>query len=81
MASILESGKLRLSQEEVISYRAAADRLHESCQMAVDLKTPITIEEWLLLRLADAALRGDLRDLDDTIARVHGEIQHRRRRQ
>jgi hypothetical protein len=35
MALILESGKLRLSTEEVASYRAAADRLHESCQRSI----------------------------------------------
>jgi len=81
MASILESGKVRLSPEEVVSYRAATHRLHESCQMTLDLKMPITIEEWLLLRLADAALRGDVRDLDGLIARVQNEIQHRRKRQ
>jgi hypothetical protein len=32
--SILESGKPQLSVEEVSTYRAAADRLHEACEMA-----------------------------------------------
>jgi len=81
MATILESGKLQLSPKEVVSYRAAANRLHESCHRTLDLKIPITMEEWLLLRLADAALKGDLRDLDRVIARVQNEIQHRRKRQ
>lgn len=79
MASILESGNVRLSPEELISYRAAADRLHESCQMAIDLKMPITVEEWLLLRLADGALKGNLRDIDSVIGRIEREIQLRRR--
>jgi hypothetical protein len=81
MASIFESGKLRLSPEEVGSYRAAADRLHESCQMTLDLRTPITIEEWLFLRLADAALRGDFSIMDAIIAQVQNEIRHRKERQ
>jgi len=80
MASILESGTVQLSPEEAIRYRAAADRLRESCETTLDLKVPITIEEWLFLRLADAALRGDFRDLDSTIARVQRELLRRKKR-
>jgi hypothetical protein len=53
MASFLESGKLQLSPEEAITYRAAAARLRESSQVAIDLKVPLTIEEWMLLLLSD----------------------------
>ena len=81
MASLLESGMLLLSPEEAASYRAAAARLHESCQFSLDLKKPITIEDWLFLWLADAALKGDLSNLDRTIARVQDEIQRRKNRQ
>ena len=72
---------LLLSPEEAASYRAAATRLHESCQVSLNLNMPITIEDWLFLRLADAALKGDLSDLDRTIARVQDEIQRRKNRQ
>jgi hypothetical protein len=78
MAFILESGKVQLSPEEVINFRAAANHLHESCQMTLDLKMPIAIEDWLLLRLADAALHGDFRNLDRIISRVQDEIRHRK---
>jgi hypothetical protein len=81
MASILESGKLQLSPEEAVAYGRAADRLHESCQMTIDLKMPITIEEWIFLRLADAAIGGDVNDLDSVIAKVQNEIQSRTKRQ
>jgi predicted sugar kinase len=81
MATILESGKLQLSPEEVISYRRAADHLHDSCQMPLDLSSPITLEEWLLLSLTDAALEGDLSNLDRMLERIQDEIRLRNQRQ
>ena len=81
MATILESGKLQLSPEEVISYREAADHLHDSCQMPLDLSSPITLEEWLLLWLADAALGGDLSNLDRMLEHIQEEIRARNQRQ
>jgi hypothetical protein len=47
--SILESGRLQLSTDEVSTYRAAADRLHEACETALDLTQPITIEDWVAI--------------------------------
>jgi len=76
--SILESGKLRLSPEEMSSYRAAADRLHEACEMALDLTQPITIEDWLCLEVSGAALSGNLEPLDGAIAIVEARIQSMR---
>jgi hypothetical protein len=81
MATILESGKLQLSPEEVISYREAADHLHDSCQMPLDLRSPITLEEWLLLRLTEAALGGDLSNLDRMLEHIQEEIRARNQRQ
>jgi hypothetical protein len=77
VSSILESGKLRLSPEEVSSYRAAADRLHEACEMALDLTQVITVEDWIFLEVANAALTGDLGLLDGAIAEVEAAIQLR----
>jgi hypothetical protein len=77
MPSILESGKLQLSNEEVSIYRAAADRLHEACEMALDLTQPITIEDWLCLEVSGAALGGDLAPLDGAIATIEARIQSR----
>jgi len=81
MATILESGKLQLSPEEVTSYRGAADHLHDSCQMPLDLSSPITLEEWLLLRLTAAALGGNLSDLDRILEHIQDEIRLRSQRQ
>jgi len=41
MLDLLESGKLRISPEAASAYRAAADRLHETCEIALDLTQPI----------------------------------------
>ena len=60
----MESRKLQLSGEEASTYRAAADRLHETCGMALDLTQPITVEDWIFLETAHAALTGDLGLLD-----------------
>jgi len=81
MATILESGKVQLSPEEVISYRGAADHLHDSCQMPLDLSSPVTLEEWLLLHLTEAALRGGLSNLDRMLDHIQDEIRLRNQRQ
>ena len=57
------------------SYHAAADRLHEACEMALDLTQPITIEDWLCLEVSGAALGGNLEALDGAIAIVEARIQ------
>jgi hypothetical protein len=75
--SILESGKLRLSPEEVSGYRAAADRVHEACEMALDLTQPIGVEDWIFLEVAHAALAGDLGVVDGVVAKVEAEIESR----
>jgi hypothetical protein len=80
MPDLLESGKLRLSPEEASRYCAAADRLHETCEMALDLTRPITVEDWIFLELAHAALAGDLRWVDCAIAKVEAEIESRKLR-
>jgi hypothetical protein len=80
MPSVLESGKLGLSPDEVNRYRAAVDRLRQSCDMVIKLERPITVEEWMFLAVADAALRGDLKPLGGVIAIVEAEIESRKRR-
>jgi len=80
MPSALESGKLQLSAEEIRRYRAAAERLTLACDAIVDLRKPITLDEWVLLVIADAALRGDLTPLDRVIATIEDEIESRRQR-
>ena len=77
MPDLLESGELQLSREEASAYRAAADRVHETCAMALDLARPITVEEWLVLVVAHAALGGELGLLDRVIAKVEAEIASR----
>ena len=77
MPDFLESGELRLSHKEASAYRAAADRLHEACAMALDLTQPITIENWILLEVAHAALAGDLGLLDCVAAKVEDEKESR----
>ncbi len=80
MPYLLESGKLQLSREEASAYRAAADRLHETCEMALDMRQPITVEDWILLEIAHAALAGDLGLLDCVVAKVEAEIESRTQR-
>jgi len=77
MPTVLECGKLRLSSEEAAVSRAAADRLHEACEMALDLAQPITIEDWILLETARAALAGELGVLDAVVAKIEAEIGSR----
>ena len=80
MPSALESGKLQLSAEEIRRYRAATDRLALACDAIVDLRKPIALDEWVLLVIADAALRGDRKPLDRVIATIEAEIESRRQR-
>jgi hypothetical protein len=77
MPSFLESGKLRLSSEEASSYCAAAERLNEACEMALELTRPITVEDWILLEVARAPLAGNLGLLDCVVAKVEAEIESR----
>lgn len=77
MHHLLESGRLRLSPQEASSYRAAADRLHVTCDIALDLTQPITVEDWVFLEIAHAALAGDLGLLDCVVAKVEAEIESR----
>jgi len=81
MADLLESGKLRLSREEVSRYRSAADRLHETCAMALDLTQPITVTDLILLSVAKAGLDGDISALDLVIAKVEDAIKQKTRPQ
>lgn len=78
--SIRESGKLTLSPKEAATYRAAAERLGEACDMVLDLTQPITVEEWILLEAAHTALNGQYKPLDEIIGKVEAEVQSRRRR-
>jgi hypothetical protein len=77
MPHLLESGKLQLSREEASAYRAAADRLHEACEMALDLEHPITVEDWMFLEITRAAHAGDFAALDAVIAKVAAELESR----
>ena len=77
MPHLLESGKLQLSREEASTYRAAADRAHDACEMTLDLTQPITVEDWIFLEIAHAALAGDLGLLDCVVAKVEAEIESR----
>jgi hypothetical protein len=77
MPSVLESGKLQLSTREASTYCVAARRLHEACATALDLTQPITVESWILLQTAHAALCGDLGLLDRIVAKVEAEIASR----
>ncbi len=77
MPALLESGKLQLSREEASAYRTAADRLHETCEMVLDLTQPIPVEDWIFLEIAHAALAGDFDHLDSVVAKVEAEIESR----
>ena len=74
---LLESGKLQLSSEEASAYRAAADRLHETCETALDVTQPITVEDWIFLEIAYAALAGDFGLMDRVVAKIEAEIESR----
>ena len=76
----LESGKLRLWREEASSYRAAAERLHETREMGLDLTRPTSVDEWIVLAVAHAAIGGDLQVLNRVIAKVKAEVDSRKHR-
>jgi hypothetical protein len=76
--SILESSKLHLSSEEVSTYRAAAERLCEACEIALDLTQPITVDQWMFLEVACAAIDGHFEPLDRVIAKVQAEVELRK---
>ena len=78
MARALESGKLQLTAEEAVTYRAAADRLHEACEITLDLGHPIASDDWILILAAHAALQGDVAVVDDVIATLRTAIQGRK---
>jgi hypothetical protein len=80
MPDVRESGNRQLSREEASAYRAAADRLHETCAMVLDLTQPITVEDWILLEIAHGALAGDLDLLDCVVAKVEAELELRKHR-
>lgn len=77
MPDFLESGKLRLTPDEADAYREAASRLQESCEVALDLTQPISLEDWSLLHVAQAALAGDLEPLDQIIDTIETAIRSR----
>ena len=77
MPHLLESGKLQLSRNEADTYRAAAERLHETCEMALDLKQPITVTDLVLLSVAKAGLEGETNALDFVIAHVEEAIKQK----
>jgi hypothetical protein len=73
----LQSGKLRLTPDEAIAYRTAAERLHDACDTGLDLAQPVSVEDWILLQLAQAALAGSVEALDQVIAAVESAIRSR----
>ena len=78
VARVLESGKLQLTAEEAVTYRAAAERLHEACEITLDLGQPIASDDWILILAAHAALQGDVAVVDDVIATLRTAIQGRK---
>jgi hypothetical protein len=80
MPDLLESGKVRLSPEEIRDYHSAAVRLHDTSEMALDLKQPISLESWIMLEIARAALEGDIGLLDTVITTIRAEIASRKAR-
>jgi hypothetical protein len=79
MPHFLESGKFQLTNDETATYRAAATRLHEACEMGLDLAQPIGIDDWILIQLAHAALADNLGPLDEVIAAVESALRARQR--
>jgi len=78
VARVLESGKLQLTAEEAVTYRPAAERLHEACDITLDLGQPIASDDWILILAAHAALQGDVAVVDDVIATLRTAIQGRK---
>lgn len=56
----------------------AAHRLHDACEMCLDPTQPITVDDWIFLEIAHAALAGNLGLLDCVLVNVAAEIQSRR---
>jgi hypothetical protein len=77
MPYVLESGKLQLTPDEADAYQGAASRLHEACEIGLDLTQPVSIDDWILLQLAQAALAGSVEQLDRVIAAVESAIRAR----
>jgi hypothetical protein len=77
MPNFLESGKLQLTPDEADAYRLAASRLQESCEVALDLTRPISVQDWTLLHVAQEALAGDLDPLDQLIGTIETAIRSR----
>ena len=77
MPTTLESGKLQLSTEEVETYRAAAQWMHEKWGDALDLTQPITDMDWYHLGWAKAAMAGNFKPLRDALAAVEAEMKSR----
>jgi hypothetical protein len=48
--------------------------------MVLDLSQPITVEDWIFLEIAHAALAGDLGLMDYVVAKVEAEIESRTQR-
>jgi len=79
MPEVLESGKFRLTAEEAVSYQAAAARVREACEIVVDLRSPITADDWTLVLAAHVALEGRLAHLDQVIAVLQTASDRRKR--
>ena len=77
MPTTLESGKLQLLPEEVQTYRAAAEWVHEEWGRAIDLTQPITNSDWYDLYLAKAFMAGDTKRLYDALAAIEAELKSR----
>jgi len=80
MPCFLESGRLQLTPNEADAYREAASHLRESCDVALDLTQPLSVEEWTLLQVTQAALAGDLEPLDELISTIETTIRTRANR-
>lgn len=70
--------QVQLTAEEAVTYAAAADRLHEPCEITLDLGQPVASDEWILILAAHAALQGDVAVLDDVIATLQTGIRGRK---
>ncbi len=78
MPQVLESGRIWLAPDEPGDYRQAAAHLQEFRERALDLRRPLTVDEWILLQLAHAAIAGAVDPLNDVIDAVTATIARRR---
>ena len=76
MPSVLESGMLRLTPEEVETYHDAARWMHKVWDMPLDLTQPIRDMDWYNLGFAKAAMAGDLQPLRDHATRERQRCAH-----